>query len=200
MFRWPLSGETFCSFHKGRKWLSYVIRISVKTVWFVPLVEALRGLLLQDLPNLLVLVGQGILHHVVLIHCCQGFRSRVKSGSDPTLERIKIDPNPTKEKGIRIVLIKNLMKKVAKNNQIFLKIYLRWGIADRIQFSKISMWIRIHPLTRWGSETLCFVQRWKLINVVYFLFSAQSELYGGLLKPSVAAAPLEWRKEINNIY
>ena len=42
--------------------------------------------------------------------------------------------------------------------------------------------------------------RWKLINVVYFHFSAQAELYGGLSKPSIVTAPLEWRKEIHNIY
>ena len=44
------------------------------------------------------------------------------------------------------------------------------------------------------------VKRWKLINVEYFLFSDQAELYGGLSQPSVAAAPLERRKEIHNIY
>ena len=44
------------------------------------------------------------------------------------------------------------------------------------------------------------LQRWNVINVVYFLFSPQAELYGGLSKPSVAAAPLERRKEIHNIY
>ena len=44
------------------------------------------------------------------------------------------------------------------------------------------------------------LQRWNVINVVYFLFSPQAELYGGLSKPSVAAAPLERRKEIHNTY
>ena len=37
-------------------------------------------------------------------------------------------------------------------------------------------------------------------NVVYFLFSAQERLYGGLSKPSVAAALLERRKELHNIF
>ena len=36
--------------------------------------------------------------------------------------------------------------------------------------------------------------RWKLINVVYLLFSAQAEFCGGLSKLGVAAAPLERRK------